>query len=108
MIIDVKEDVNRLFFNVAPFTIQGSVVLKLTKESSNKEIEFDLTPEIITERFIKVLHSFNELEVGKYRYELVNNEVKIDSGFITVVGESKKVAKERATEVRKVIDGRKK
>ncbi|MDR2269385.1 MAG: hypothetical protein LBF27_00650 [Sphingobacterium sp.] len=108
MIIDVKEDVNRLFFNVAPFTIEGIVKLKLTKESSYKEIEFDLTPEIITERFIKVLHSFNELEVGKYRYELVNNEVKIDSGFLTVVGESKKVAKERATEVRKVIDGRKK
>ena len=108
MIIDVKEDVNRLFFNVAPYTIMGEIILKLIKESSNKEIEFDLQPEIITERFIKVLHSFNELEVGKYRYELVNNEVKIDSGFITVVGESKKVAKERATEVRKVIDGRKK
>ncbi|WP_286775012.1 MULTISPECIES: hypothetical protein [Sphingobacterium] len=108
MIIDVKEDVNRLFFSVAPFTIEGAVVLKLTKESSNKEIEFDLTPEIITDRFIKVLHSFNDLEIGKYRYELVNNEVKIDSGFLTVVGESKKVAKERATEVRKVIDGRKK
>ncbi|WP_313268743.1 hypothetical protein [Sphingobacterium sp.] len=108
MIIDVKEDVNRLFFNVAPFTIQGLVTLKLIKESSNKQIEFDLTPEIITDRFIKVLHSFNELEVGKYKYELFNNEVKIDSGFITVVGESKKVAKERATEVRKVIDGRKK
>lgn len=108
MIIDVKEDVNRLFFNVAPFTIQGLVTLKLTKESSNKEIEFDLQPEIITDRFIKVLHSFNTLEVGKYKYELFNNEVKIDSGFITVVGESKKVAKERATEVRKVIDGRKK
>jgi len=107
MIIDIKEDVNRLFFNVAPFTIDGEVTLKLTKESSNKEIEFDLTPEIITDRFIKVLHSFNELEVGKYRYKLVNNEVKIDSGFISVVGESKKVAKERATEVRKVIDGRK-
>jgi len=108
MIIDVKEDVNRLFFNVAPYIIDGTVTLKLTKESSNKEIEFDLTPEIITDRFIKVLHSFNELEVGKYRYELINNEVKIDSGILRVIGESKKVAKERATEVRKVIDGRKK
>ncbi|WP_312745929.1 hypothetical protein [Sphingobacterium multivorum] len=108
MIIDVKEDVNRLFFNVAPFTIEGIVKLKLTKESSNKEIEFDLTPEIITDRFIKVLNSFNNLELGKYRYELDNNSIKIDSGFITVIGESKKVAKERATEVRKVIDGRKK
>ena len=108
MIIDIKEDVNRLFFNVAPFTIEGIVTLKLTKESSNKEIEFDLTPEIITDRFIKLLHSFNELEVGKYRYELVNNSIKIDSGYITVIGESKKVAKERVTEVRKIIDGRKK
>ncbi len=108
MIIDVKEDVNRLFFNVAPFTIQGLVTLKLTKESSNKQIEFDLTPEIITDRFIKVLHSFNELEVGKYRYELVNNEVKIDSGFIRVIGEEKEVAIERPTVVKKVIDGRKK
>ncbi len=108
MIIDKKMPINSLFFNVAPYIIMGEIILKLIKESSNKEIEFDLTPEIITERFIKVLHSFNELEVGKYKYELFNNEVKIDSGFITVVGESKKVAKERATEVRKVIDGRKK
>lgn len=108
MIIDKKMPINSLFFNVAPYTIMGEIILKLIKESSNKEIEFDLTPEIITERFIKVLHSFSTLEIGKYRYELINNEVKIDNGFITVLGESKKVAKERATEVRKVIDGRKK
>ena len=108
MIIDKKIPINSLFFNVAPYTILGEIILKLIKESSNKESSFTIIPTKITERFIEVKNDFEGVEEGKYRYELVNNEVKIDSGILRVIGESKKVAKERATEVRKVIDGRKK
>ncbi|WP_159729207.1 hypothetical protein [Sphingobacterium sp. 18053] len=108
MIIDKKLLTNSLFFNVAPYTIIGEVTLKLTKEASNKESSFTIIPTKITERFIEVKEGFEGVEEGKYRYQLIYNNSVVDSGFIRVIGEDKEVAIERPTEVRKVIDGRKK
>lgn len=108
MIIDKKLLKNSLFFNVAPYIINGEVTLKLTKESSNRESSFTIIPTKITERFIEVKEGFEGIEEGKYRYQLSYNDSVVDSGFLQVIGEEKEVAKERPTEVRKVIDGRKK
>ncbi|MDF2948003.1 MAG: hypothetical protein K0R07_13 [Sedimentibacter sp.] len=108
MIIDKKLLTNSLFFNVAPYTIVGEVTLKLIKESSNKELSFTIIPTKITARFIEVKEEFGAIEEGKYSYQLEYNSSIIDSGFIRVIGENQEGAIERPTEVRKVIDGRKK
>ncbi|GEM_PF-731225 len=108
MIIDKKLLTNSLFFNVAPYIISGEVTLKLTKESSNKESSFTIIPTKITERFIEVKNRFEGIEEGKYKYQLIYNDSVVDSGFVRVIGEDKEVAIERPTEVRKILDGRKK
>ncbi|MGF7028360.1 hypothetical protein [Sphingobacterium sp. HSC-15S19] len=108
MIIDKKMPINSLFFNVAPYIINGEVTLKFIKESSNKESSFTIIPTKITERFIEVKNDFEGIEEGKYKYQLIYNDSVVDRGFVRVIGEDKEVAIERPTEVRKVIDGRKK
>lgn len=108
MIIDKKLLKNSLFFNVAPYTIIGEVTLKLTKESSHKELSFTIIPTKITERFIELKEEFTGIEEGKYRYQLEYESSIIDSGFLRVIGEDKEVAIERPNTVKKVIDGRKK
>lgn len=109
MILDKNNDSNRLLFNSSYQIIEGNVILILTKTSSSKKNEFEITPTKITDRYVEINDiELKELESGQYKYQL-NTVIgeKIDAGYLRIIKDEEEDVIEHQKVVKKVINGRK-